>query len=72
MQEAAAQLTAALRRYITVAVREHADAPQLERAFQRRELTFRLKYDGASQTVQVIVVNRLGQPLVISTRPLGS
>jgi hypothetical protein len=72
MQEADALLTSALRRYITLVVREHADAQQFERAVQRRELTFRVEYEGTTQTVQVTAINRLGEPMVISTRKLGS
>jgi hypothetical protein len=44
----------------------------VERAVQRRELTFRVEYEGTTQTVQVTAINRLGEPMVISTRKLGS
>jgi hypothetical protein len=72
MDETDALLSSALRRYISAAVRDHPDSQQFERAFQRRELTFRLEYESATQTVQVIGINRQGESLVISSRTLGS
>ena len=72
MHETDAVLINALRRYISAAVHEHAEAEQFERAFQRRELTFHFEYESATQTVQVTGINRQGEALVISSRALGS
>jgi hypothetical protein len=72
MHETDATLVGALRRYISGAVRDHPESQQFERAFQRRELTFRLEYESATQTVQVSGINQRGEAFVISSRTLGS
>jgi hypothetical protein len=72
MQETDSVLTSALRRYIIMAVRRHTEGQQLDRAYMRGEMTFRVEYDGMTQIVRVCGINRAGESLLISERKLGS